>query len=908
MNRILNWFRLRRLEGDFDRELQYHIDRRMTDLIHSGLPEPEARRRVALELGGATQVREEVRDIWLTRWLRDFVSDLRFSARSFRRSPSFTATVVLSLALGIGATTALYSLIDQVVLRALPVDHPERLVLIDWIGFQNAETMGTRNLMSYPIFRDLQQHNEFFDGVFCRAATTINLSTSGEPKLTAAELVSGTYFSVLGVSPALGRLFTIDDDQAPGSSPVVVLSYDFWKNQFGSAQDIVGRKVLVNQYPMTVVGVAAPAFHGIDVGEVPSLWIPAVMSAQAIPGFKTMLDRRTRWVQILGRLKQSVSLAQAQTGLQPWFKAMLDEDTRRTNISRTSAENRRRFLASTLALTPAPQGHSVMRESFSRPLWVLFVATVVLLALACLNVAGLFLARGSARHREVSTRLALGASRGRIGRQLLADSILLAFAGGLLGVGMAPVALQALIAFLPRNTAANDLHANVDARLLLFAFLVSLATGLLAGCVPALQAGRKPLDSSLRERGGAPSGGLSLRRWIVTTQIAFTLILVVVAGLFLQTLHGLLAKGPGFETSSLISFGIRPALNGYSGAEATQLIRRISEGLRNSGGNQASSIASVQLLLGGAWNNSLTIQSGERFTTDREVQINAVTPGFFDTLGTRIIAGRDFNEHDSLDVALVNQSLPVSKNGKRVVIVNEAFVKRYFGGRNPLGARVAMGSRPDAKPDTEIIGVVQNISYRNIREQWEQAYYPIGAELSGSNFYVRFRGTPESAFRSIRAILREADPALPITYFRTLDEQIDRSLNTERMLSALSSSFGALALLLSLVGLYGVISFVVTQRTREIGIRMALGATSLSTVWLVLSDALGMIAAGTAIALPCVWALGRLIESQLYDIKSTDPVTILAATLVLCSTALGAALIPARRASVVNPIDALRFE
>lgn len=908
MNRILNWFRLRRLEGDFDRELQYHIDRRMTDLIHSGLPEPEARRRVALELGGATQVREEVRDIWLTRWLRDFVSDLRFSARSFRRSPSFTATVVLSLALGIGATTALYSLIDQVVLRALPVDHPERLVLIDWIGFQNAETMGTRNLMSYPIFRDLQQHNEFFDGVFCRAATTINLSTSGEPKLTAAELVSGTYFSVLGVSPALGRLFTIDDDQAPGSSPVVVLSYDFWKNQFGSAQDIVGRKVLVNQYPMTVVGVAAPAFHGIDVGEVPSLWIPAVMSAQAIPGFKTMLDRRTRWVQILGRLKQSVSLAQAQTGLQPWFKAMLDEDTRRTNISRTSAENRRRFLASTLALTPAPQGHSVMRESFSRPLWVLFVATVVLLALACLNVAGLFLARGSARHREVGTRLALGASRGRIGRQLLADSILLAFAGGLLGVGMAPVALQALIAFLPRNTAANDLHANVDARLLLFAFLVSLATGLLAGCVPALQAGRKPLDSSLRERGGAPSGGLSLRRWIVTTQIAFTLILVVVAGLFLQTLHGLLAKGPGFETSSLISFGIRPALNGYSGAEATQLIRRISEGLRNSGSNQASSIASVQLLLGGAWNNSLTIQSGERFTTDREVQINAVTPGFFDTLGTRIIAGRDFNEHDSLDVALVNQSLPVSKNGKRVVIVNEAFVKRYFGGRNPLGARVAMGSRPDAKPDTEIIGVVQNISYRNIREQWEQAYYPIGAELSGSNFYVRFRGTPESAFRSIRAILREADPALPITYFRTLDEQIDRSLNTERMLSALSSSFGALALLLSLVGLYGVISFVVTQRTREIGIRMALGATSLSTVWLVLSDALGMIAAGTAIALPCVWALGRLIESQLYDIKSTDPVTILAATLVLCSTALGAALIPARRASVVNPIDALRFE
>ncbi len=708
--------------------------------------------------------------------------------------------------------------------------------------------------------------------------------------------------------PTLGRLFTIDDDQAPGSSPVVVLSYDFWKNQFGSARDIIGRKVLVNRYPMTVVGVAAPAFHGIDVGEVPSLWISAVMSAQAIPGFKTMLDRRTRWVQILGRLKQGVPLAQAQTGLQPWFKAMLDEDTRRTNISRTSVENRRRFLASTLALTPAPQGHSVMRESFSRPLWVLFVATVVLLALACLNIAGLFLARGSARHREVSTRLALGASPGRIGRQLLADSILLAFAGGLVGVGIAPVVLKALIAFLPRNPAANSLHASVDARVWLFAFLVSLAAGLLAGCVPAFQAGRKSLDPSLRERGGTPSAGLSLRRWIVTAQIAFTLILVVVAGLFIQTLHGLLAKGPGFKTSSLISFGVKPALNGYSGAEATKLIRRISEGLRNSSSTQIWSIASVQLLLGGTWNNSLMIQSGERFTTDREVQINAVTPGFFDTLGTRIIAGRDFDEHDSLDVAVVNQSMPVGKNGKRVVIVNEAFVKRYFGGHNPLGARVAMGSRPDSKPDTEIIGVVQNISYRNIREQWEQAYYPIGAELSGSNFYVRFRGTPESAFRSIRAILREADPALPIAYFRTLDEQIDRSLNTERMLSTLSSSFGALALLLSLIGLYGVMSFVVTQRTREIGIRMALGATRVSTIWLVLGDALLMIATGTAIALPCVWALGRFVESQLYDVKPTDPVTILAATFILGSTALGAALIPALRASTVNPTDALRFE
>jgi len=478
---------------------------------------------------------------------------------------------------------------------------------------------------------------------------------------------------------------------------------------------------------------------------------------------------------------------------------------------------------------------------------------------------------------------------------------------------MAPVAVRALIAFLPRDIAATGLRANVDIRLLLFAFLVSLATGFLAGCAPALQASRNSLDSSLRERGGTPSAGLALRRAIVTAQIAFTLILVIGAGLFVRTLSGLLIKGPGFDTSSLISFGIKPALNGYSGVEESALIRRITEGLHSSPSIRASSVALVQLLLGGAWNNSLTIQSpmiqaGERYVTDREVQMNAISPGFFATLGAKIVDGRDFNEHDALNVIAANQSMPVSDSGQRVVIVNEAFVKRYFGGRNPLGARVAMGSRPGAIPDSEIVGVVENISYTSVREQWEQAYFPVGTEMVGSNFYLRFRGTPESAFRSIQAILHNADPTLPISYFRTLDEQIDRSLNTERMLAALSSSFGTLALLVSLVGLYGVISFVVNQRTREIGIRMALGATRFSTIWLVLRDAMLMIATGTAIALPCVFALGRLVESQLYDVKPTDPVTIFAATLVLCSMALGAALIPARRAAAVNPTDALRFE
>ena len=903
MKQLLNWFRLRSLESDLDRELKYHIERRVSDLMLSGLPEPEARRQATLELGGVTQVQEEVRDIWLAQWLRDFAYDLRFSARSFLRSPSFTATAVLSLALGIGATTALYSLLDQVVRRALPVHDPGRLVLIDWKGDgAGVNAFGSYNLMPYPVCRDLHLQDQFFEGVLCRAVTTINLSTSGDPKPAAAEIVSGTYFSVLGVRPALGRLLTNDDDQMPGASPVVVLSYDFWKTQLAGAPDVVGRKVLINKHPMTVVGVAAPGFHGIDVGEVPSLWMPAVMSAQAIPGFNGMLDHRTFWMQVLGRLRPDMTLAQAQVGLQPWFKAMLDEDTRRAGFPAITGERRQRFLASTLELTPAPQGHSILRRRLSQPLWVLFAATALLLGLACLNVAGLFLARGSAREREVSTRLALGASRGRIGRQFLADSILLALAGGLLGVVLAPLAMKVLIAFLPRDAAANALQSVIDTRLLLFAFLASVATGLLTGFAPALQAGRGSLISSLRERGGTARGGLRLRRVIVMAQIAFTLILVVGAALFIRTLTRLLAKGPGFDTSSLISFGIDPLRNGYSLPEAGRLVRRIHDEIHALTSTQSLAVARNQLLAGGSWNNFMTIQADQRITTERVVHLNAVTPGFFATLGTRIVRGRDFVEYDTL---------PEDRGGRRVAIVNEGFVKRYFEGRNPLGSHICIGTGPDARPDIEVVGVVANINYRGVREEWEQAYFPIGASgnfYEGGNLYIRVQGPTGAAVQSIRTILRNADPTLPTVYFRTLDEQVNRSLNTERMLAALSGSFGTLALLLSLVGLYGVMSFVVTQRTREIGIRLALGATRSAAVWLVLRDALAMIAAGIAIALPCVWALGRLVESQLYGVKPTDPATIAMATLILCSATLGAALIPARRASAVNPTEALRFE
>lgn len=899
MRQLVNWFRRGKLESSLDRELRYHLERRIGDFEKTGLAPEEARRRALLELGGVAQIQEETRDIWLARWLRDFAYDLRFTVRSFRKTPSFTVTAVLSLMLGIGATTAIYSLVDQVLLHALPVRQPERLVLIDWKGDQAANGFGSWNLMSYPICRDLDQQRQLFEGVFCRALTGVNLSTGGDSHAATAEIVSGNYFTVLGVGPAVGHVLAGDDDREPGANPVAVLSYDFWKTQLGGAADVVGRTVLVNRHPLTIIGVAAATFRGIDVGEVPSLWIPASMSTEMIPGFQDLHDRRTRWMQVLGRLNPGVTLQAAQAGLQPWFKAMLQQDMRLPGFPVITAERRQRFLRSYLVLIAAPQGHSGLRRRLLEPLWVLFGVTAVLLGLACLNVSGLFLARGSARQREIGTRLALGASRGRLGRQLLSESLLIAVAGGLLGAAAAPLAVRALIALLPPSgTNGTALHSGLDLQLLLFALASSVAAGVLSGLAPAWQAGRRSLMSSLRERGGAGFSGVRIRKVIVTAQIALTLILVVGAALFVRTLDALMAKGPGFSTASLVSFGIDCQRSGYSEPEGNRVIRRIDEAIRQSPIIQASSIARYALLTGGSWNDPMTILADKRFATEGDVNLNSVTPGFFPTMGIQVLTGRNFDDHDL--------AAPGEKDW-RAAIVNEAFVKRYLGGRNPLGVRIGEGSGPNARPNTEIVGVVSNFSYRGIRGDSEQAFFPFQGEAAAT-FYVRVRGSGESAFQALRAIVRGVDPALPMNGFRTVAKQVDRSLNTEHMLATLSAGFGVLALLLSIVGLFGVMSFVVTQRTREIGIRLALGARRWSAIWLVLRDAGAMVLCGIALGLPVVWALGRLVESQLYDVKPFDPAMIAVSILALGSAGLGAAFVPARRASGVNPTDALRVE
>src|SRR5215471_5779432 len=897
MRQLVNWFRRKQMERDLDRELQYHLDRRITEFNNSGLPALEARRRAMLELSGIVQMEEEVRDIWLRWWLTDFIYDFRFSVRSFRRTPSFTITAVLSLTLGIGAATAIYSLVDQVLLHSLPVRQPERLVLIDWKGDWVGNGFGSWNLMSYPICRDLDQQKQFFEGVFCRALTTVNLSIGSDTSPVTAEIISGNYFPVLGVGPAVGQVITSDDDHAPNS--VAVISYGFWRTHLGGASDVVGRKVLVNGHPLTIIGVAAPTFRGIDVGEVPVLWIPASMSPAVIPDLNDLFDRRTFWMQVLGRLNPGMTLQRVQAGLQPWFKAMLQEDMGRPGFPIITAERRQRFLNSSLTLTAAPQGHSVLRRQLSEPLWMLFTATAVLLGLVCLNVSGLFLARASTRAREIATRLAVGASSGRLARQLLAESFLIALSGGLLGIAAAPIGVRVLIAFIPKGTGANALHAGIDSRLLLFALLVTVIAGIVSGLAPAFQSSRCSLAASLRERGGTAFGRVRLRKIIVTAQIALALTLVVGAGLFVRTFDALMAKGPGFVTSSLVSFGIDAMRGGYSNAEGERVIGRIDEAIHHSPMIQKSAIARNPLLTGGSWNNTMTIFADQTISTDI-LNLNAVTPEFFETMGIKLLAGRNFDNHDIS---------PPGQPGYRSAIVSAGFVKRYLAGRNPLGMRICEGTGPNTKPTMEIVGVMSDFSYRGLRDNAEQAYFPFYEwEHPFGTYYVRVRGNPEPSLESLRAIVRRDAPTLPMTDFRTLDEQVHRSLNAERMLATLSGSFSTIALLLSLVGLYGVMSFVATQRTHEIGIRLALGARRWSTIWLVLRDGLMMIFSGICIGLPIVLALGRLVESQLYQVKSWDPVVIASAVMALCLAGLGATLLPAHRASGVNATDALRVE
>jgi predicted permease len=834
--------------------------------------------------------------------------DVRLALRGLFTDRGFAMTALLSIGLGVGANAAIFSLVDQALFRLLPVREPERLVLLDWRGSFVGKGWGSGNLMSYPFYRDLRDETDVFDGVFARAPTTVNLALENTTEPVGAEIVTGSYFRVLGVRPLLGRTIEESDDQQPGAHPIVVLSSDYWRNRFGGRSDIIGRTVRINTHPMTVVGVADTGFRGIDWGEVPSLWIPTMMKREATPDFDWLLDRRGRWLHVFGRLKPGMTVQHARAGLQPWFKAMLQADTRREDWPRVTEDQQRRFLASSLEVLPASRGRSDLRGRLERPLFVLLAATALVLLLACLNVANLFLARGFARRRETALRLALGASRGRIARELLLQSGILAVAGALLGLLVAPTVAQALLSFLPPGVAGVDLSADINPHVFVFALGAALVTAVLFSLAPAFRAARAQPSFTLKEESSTIGAGLGLRKVLVIGQIALALVLLIGAGLFVRTLGSLRAKGPGFVTSNQVMLRIDAARSGYSQAQGAALMHNLLATLRTLPEAHSVALSAAQLLSGGSWNQQLTIESGRRVVTDGVVHCNAVSPGFFDTLGVPLTSGRDFTErdaHDGPDIPRLGQGAPKFRSA----IINESLARRYFGVRNPIGSRLGLGNQPDTRTDVEIVGVVRTFSYRGLRETDDQAFFPLfEAPASGGTFWIRTRVTPESAFASIRTAVHALDPALPIEQMRTVDDQLDRTLVNERLLAMLASGFAGLAMLLAVVGVYGVMSFVVSHRTREIGIRIALGASRGAAVWLILRDAALMLAVGVAFALPAVWGLGRLIESQLFGVRAMDWSTILGAVLLVAVAAIGASALPVRRATAISPIQALRCD
>jgi predicted permease len=828
-----------------------------------------------------------------------FRYDVKHALRGLLRDRAFSAVAVLSIGLGVGANSAIFSLVDQALMRRLPVREPERLVLVNWNGSQVSSLMGSWNLLSHPFFRDLKADNQVFEGVFARHPTNALFSIDGKPEAVNTEIVSGSYFPVLGVKPALGRLLDESDDVTPGAHPVVALSYDYWKNRLGGRSDAVGMKVLLNNHPMTVVGVSAPGFRGVDFGELPAVFVPIMMKRQATPDFDWLEDRRGGWLHVFGRLKPGVSSAQAAAGLQPWFKALLESDTRQPGWPVVSPDQRKRYFASTLELLPASSGRSDLRRQLEQPLMVLLAATALVLLLACLNVANLSLARAFARRRDTALRLAIGASRPRVVRELLVESALLAVGGALLGMALAPLVTSGLVSFLPD---AVDLSTAVDRRVFVFALLAAVSTGLLFGLMPALQASRTQPAFTLKEDARTVAGGLGLRKALVVGQITLALVLLVGAGLFVRTLRNLRSQGPGFATTNLVSFTVNPARSGYDEPSGRRLLLELLEQVRALPEVQHASISSALLLAGGSWQTGMTIESDHRFTTDRQVHIAAVTPGFFTTLGTKVLAGRDFGERDV-------RAEDAKEPKFRSVVINERMAQHYFNGKNPLGARIGFGNRPDAKADMEIVGVVKTFSYRGIRQEDDEMFVPL---LEGTNkggvFYVRTRAASSAAFTAIRAAAQRVDPGVPVTYLRTIDTQLDYSLSKERLLAMLATAFAGLAVLLAVVGLYGVTSFVVSRRTREIGIRLALGAPRAGALWMIVRDTALMVGVGVAIAVPVVFSLGRFVQSQLFGVQAMDVATIVAAACLVASVALAAAALPARRAVMVSPIEALRYE
>lgn len=825
--------------------------------------------------------------------------DVRYGWRALVRSPGFSLVAVLTLALGIGANTGIFALFEQVLLRSLPVKDPGALIFVAPQGKYIGSVQGDGTL-SYPMFQDFQQTPALFAGVFCRWGETASVDDGRGAERVEIELASAGYFDVLGVPPALGRVFVAEDEALSGAAPVAVLSDEYWRAHLGADRAVLGRTLLVNGTPTTIVGVAPAGFRGVSLDTRPQLFLPITMKKQIAASRPPLESRKNRWVQVFGRLRPGFSRPQAAAALQARYRQIIEQESRCPEFADVPAPELEQFLQSRAVLLPAGRGISALSFNWRYTFHLLLgLAGLVLLA-ACVSVASLLVARAARRQKEITVRLAIGAGRGRIFRQSLVESLMLAAAGGLAALLVALWTTRMILLFAPGQLQAA-LSPSLNGRMLTFNLLVSAAAALLFGVFPAWWAVRVDLVSPLRRHAASVLGGSQtrLRQALVVTQVCLSLVLLIGAGLLLRTLLTLYHVDPGFRATNLVSFRVNPTLSGYDGLRTFTFWQQLQTQLRSVPGVESVAAAQIRLLENNRWINGVVVEGYQpRAGEDVAAICDTVSRDYCQTLGMPLKLGRDFGEQDAV------------LGAKQVVLVNEAFVRWFFAGRSPIGCHLGFRWSPHAQPDREIVGVVSDSRTMGLRWTAEpQVFIPYPQNGIGDlTVYVRTSLASAPIFQAIRTRVHQLDPRIPVVDLTTMDDQLDRILAHERLVGFLGSLFGALATILALVGLYAVTAYSVARRVQEIGIRMALGARQRHVLALVLREGMILTAVGLGFGLAVALALTRELRHLLFGVTPTDPVTFVTTALLLGAVALLACYLPARRAAKVDPMVALRQE
>ncbi len=853
--------RRKQFEQDLEEEMRFHLAMKTEDQ-----GEHAARR----QFGNPALLKEHSREVWGWRWLESLAHDIRYGARMLRKSPAFTAVAVASLALGIGANTAVFSFVNAILLKTLPVPHPEQLVMI-----RQQTSQGLNSAFGYPFFRELEKRNDVFSGMLARVPVQVNLTASGSTERIQGELVSGNYFRVLGVDAALGRVLTPDDDGAAGTNPVCVISYRLWQERFGGDPQILGRPILLNAMPFQIVGVTRAGFQGPELQGNYLIQIPTSMS-QPFNGI-TRDSSGWVWLQFLGRLKPDVSRQQAELRL----------DALASQVHTDERPNEK----STMRLFDASQGFAWRRTILQKPTLVLAAMVALVLLIACANLAGLLLARSTERRSEISVRLSLGATQGRLVRQFLVESIMLSALGGAAGLLVSFWMCDSLLYFLAGNRAGSSLEVQPDLTVLLFTAALSILTGLLFGSIPSWQSAHVGLLGQM-QRGFRSRK--RLRSVLIAAQIAMSLVLLVGAGLFGRTLRNLRTADLGFRPGHTILLTLNPGRSGYKQADSDALFETLLRRTRSLPQVESAALSDISPLSGRMFASDIQVP-GHVSLGDHEPDSFFIhtSPGYFQTLGTPVLFGREFSEHDR-------------KGTQTVAIVNERFVAFYWPGQNPVGRHFKWGG----DTDVEIVGLARNSKYQEMREEPPITVYIPLAQRSKEELTLEARTTGATAdiIAQVRQLVRSIDPKLPVYDVRTLDAQVDQALSTERLLAALSSFFSVVATFLAVIGLYGAIAYAVARRRREIGIRMAVGARAGDVVRLFVGESLVIVTAGIACGLVLAFVGARFLKTLLYGLQPDDSATLLVAAAVLLVVGSAAAIIPARRASRIDPSIALRYE